>query len=246
MWPTGPTIVNSFGYDNRGRLYREYRLFDPPYDYEYEYDQGGNRTRKEDLLTGEVIEYHYDYEDTTKYGPAGNRLMESVRYEAGNPNSVSRTYYYYNNAANLTRVLTEQAAPEPGEPRYSATWLTYATNGQAVAHVVGEHWDWGGQASSVGGGTYEGGHLGYLEGIILYNTKDLESIISRGELIAEGIEATINDAMGIPIAGMGCDMNTRLGPECGNYHIWQSKIKRALDPNTASDPFFYAEPEDGE
>jgi len=96
------------------------------------------------------------------------------------------------------------------------------------------------------GGTYEGGHLGYLEGIILYNTKDLESIVATGDLIAEGIDATINDAMGIPIAGMGCDMNDRLGPECGNYHIWQSKIKRALDPNTASDPFFYAEPEEVE
>ena len=36
---TWPTITNSFRYDERGRLYREYRLFDPPYDYEYEYDQ---------------------------------------------------------------------------------------------------------------------------------------------------------------------------------------------------------------
>jgi hypothetical protein len=96
------------------------------------------------------------------------------------------------------------------------------------------------------GGTYEGGHLGYLEGIILYNTKDLESIVATGELIAEGIDATIDDAMGIPIAGMGCEMNARLGPECGNYHIWQSKIKKAFDPNTASDPFFYAEPDEGE
>jgi hypothetical protein len=93
------------------------------------------------------------------------------------------------------------------------------------------------------GGTYEGGHLGYLEGIILYNTKDQQSIVDTGDLINEGIDATVNEAMGIPIAGMGVAMNERLGPACGNYHVWQSKIKKALDPNNASDPFFYAEPE---
>ncbi len=96
------------------------------------------------------------------------------------------------------------------------------------------------------GGTYEGGHLGYIEGIILYNTKDQQSIIDTGDLINEGIDATIQQAMGIPIAGMGVAMNERLGPACGNYHIWQSKIKKALDPNNASDPFFYAEPEKDE
>jgi len=96
------------------------------------------------------------------------------------------------------------------------------------------------------GGTYEGGHLGYIEGIILYNTKDRQSIVDTGDLINEGIDATIDLAMGTPIAGMGVAMNARLGPACGNYHLWQSKIKKALDPNTASDPFFYAEPEEGE
>lgn len=96
------------------------------------------------------------------------------------------------------------------------------------------------------GGTYEGGHLGYVEGIILYNTKDRQSIIDTGDLINEGIDATIDKAMGIPIAGMGSVMNARLGPACRNYQLWQSKIKKALDPNNASDPFFYAEPEERE
>jgi len=40
-------------------------------------------------------------------------------------------------------------------------------------------------------------------------------------------------------------MNARLGPACNNYHLWQARIKKALDPHTASDPFFYAEPEPG-
>jgi len=51
-------------------------------------------------------------------------------------------------------------------------------------------------------------------------------------------------AMGIPIAAFGCEMNERFGTACHNYPLWMSKIKRALDPNTASDPFFYAEPEE--
>ena len=38
-------------------------------------------------------------------------------------------------------------------------------------------------------------------------------------------------------------MKARFGPACGDYPVWMSRIKRSLDPNTASDPFFYAEPE---
>jgi hypothetical protein len=41
----------------------------------------------------------------------------------------------------------------------------------------------------------------------------------------------------------GCEMNKRFGPACHNYPVFMSKIKKALDPNTASEPFFYAEPE---
>jgi len=92
------------------------------------------------------------------------------------------------------------------------------------------------------GGTFEGSHLGYLEGIILYDTKDPKSIVATGELIGSGVEAAIDEAMGIPIAGFGCEMNARLGPACRDYHLWQSRIKKALDPNNTADPYFYAQP----
>ncbi len=92
------------------------------------------------------------------------------------------------------------------------------------------------------GGTFESGHMGYLEGIILYSTNNPESMKATDELIEKGAEASIKHAFGIPIAGFG-PTNEILGPECSNYHIWLSKIKKALDPNTASDPYFYAEPE---
>ncbi|NOQ82737.1 MAG: hypothetical protein GQ551_01920, partial [Myxococcales bacterium] len=49
--------------------------------------------------------------------------------------------------------------------------------------------------------------------------------------------------LGVPIAGFGVNANKELGPACYHYDRWVSRIKAALDPNTASDPFFYADPE---
>ena len=94
------------------------------------------------------------------------------------------------------------------------------------------------------GGTFENSHLGYLEGIYLYGSGDPEAVKASGEIIEAGCNAAIEQAMGIPIAAFGCEMNKRFGPACHDYPKYLSKIKKALDPNTASDPFFYAEPED--
>jgi len=93
------------------------------------------------------------------------------------------------------------------------------------------------------GGTFEHAHMGYLEGIVLYSTKRPESVQAASAVIEEAVQACIDEAFGIPIAGFGKDMNARLGPHSGNYHLWMQKIKAALDPNTASDPFFYSEGE---
>lgn len=92
------------------------------------------------------------------------------------------------------------------------------------------------------GGTFENGHLGYLEGIGMYNTKDPASVMAVDKLIDAGVQASIDNALGVPIAAFGQEMNERFGPSCGNYHLWMGKIKKTLDPNTASDPFFYADP----
>jgi hypothetical protein len=93
------------------------------------------------------------------------------------------------------------------------------------------------------GGTFENGHLGYQEGIYLYDSSDPRALMASGELIDAGANAAIEKSLGIPIAAFGCEMNERFGPHCGDYPRFMSKIKRALDPNTASDPFFFAEPE---
>jgi glycolate oxidase len=93
------------------------------------------------------------------------------------------------------------------------------------------------------GGTFESGHMGYLEGIYLYDPNDPRALSASGELIDAGSDAAIEKSLGIPIAGFGSEMNQRFAPHCGDYPRWMSRIKRALDPNTASDPFFYAESE---
>ncbi|MDD1756873.1 MAG: FAD-binding oxidoreductase [Methanomassiliicoccales archaeon] len=94
------------------------------------------------------------------------------------------------------------------------------------------------------GGTFENAHLGYLEGIFLYASGSPKAVRASAEIIDAGCGAAIEKGMGIPIAAFGSAMNKRFGPACRDYPRYMSKIKRALDPNTASDPFFYAEPED--
>jgi hypothetical protein len=60
--------------------------------------------------------------------------------------------------------------------------------------------------------------------------------------VETGVRNVIDHAMDVPIAAFGVETNRTFGPACGDYHIWLGRIKVALDPNAASDPFFYAKP----
>ncbi|MCX6033038.1 MAG: FAD-binding oxidoreductase [Chloroflexi bacterium] len=125
------------------------------------------------------------------------------------------------------------------------TWDLAHTQAEYVAKIKqpyikqGLILDDGGDLGS--GGTFESGHLGYLEGIILYDPGNPRSAMAARELVETGVRAAIDRAMGVPIAAFGVEANRAFGPACGGYHIWLARIKSALDPNTASDPFFYAE-----
>ena len=90
------------------------------------------------------------------------------------------------------------------------------------------------------GGTFEHGHLGYLEGIILYDPGNPQSAMAARELVEDGVNSAISSAMGVPIAAFGEEANQTFGPACSDYHIWLARIKDALDPYSASDPFFYS------
>jgi FAD/FMN-containing dehydrogenase len=126
------------------------------------------------------------------------------------------------------------------------TWDLAHTQAEYVAKVKqpyirqGMILDDGGDLGS--GGTFESGHLGYLEGIILYDPGNPKSSLAARELVQMGVDAAIEHAMGVPIAAFGVEANRIFGPACGDYHIWLARIKTALDPNSASDPFFYSLP----
>ena len=119
-----------FDYDNRGRLIREARYDrDSANEYHiaYEYDQGGNRTKKTESTGGcnriETV-YTYDVDDPATYGSFNNRLMFYKTYETcrvfeddgyegscGTQEQVSTTWYYYNNEGNVTNIITEKTDP---------------------------------------------------------------------------------------------------------------------------------------
>jgi FAD/FMN-containing dehydrogenase len=126
------------------------------------------------------------------------------------------------------------------------TWDLAHTQAEYVARVKqpyikrGLILDDGGDLGS--GGTFESGHLGYLEGIILYDPGNPQSSLAARELVETGVRASIDCAMGVPIAAYGVEANQVFGPACSDYHIWLARIKSALDPYSASDPFFYALP----
>ena len=125
------------------------------------------------------------------------------------------------------------------------TWDLAHTQAEYVAEIKqpyikqGVILDDGGDLGS--GGTFESGHLGYLEGIILYDPGNPESAMAARSLVETGVHDAIERAMGVPIAASGVEANQIFGPACSDYHIWLARIKTALDPNSASDPFFYAE-----
>ena len=55
---------------------------------------------------------------------------------------------------------------------------------------------------------HNGGHLGYLEGIILYDPSNPASVEAVRDLVEGGLRASIDDALGVPIAGFGVHANT--------------------------------------
>lgn len=125
------------------------------------------------------------------------------------------------------------------------TWDLAHTQAEYVAQVKERYiqegliLDDGGDLGT--GGTFEGGHLGYLEGIILYDPSTPESALAARDLVQTGVKDSIKQALGLPIAGFGSEANEVFGPACSNYHTWMKRIKVVLDPEMACDPFFYVE-----
>jgi RHS repeat-associated protein len=162
----GTESLVEFWHDDRGRLIRELRLGRNPYHLKYEYDQGGNRTRKFDIRNNRRVEYDYDVDDPDYYGSRANRLMETTTYDRWNPQQggdvLSQSWYYYTAGGNVRRVVTLDSAgqilfspgidgEEPtiiyssnctteGNVEYTAVRFEYACNASAVTYAAGERW----------------------------------------------------------------------------------------------------------
>ncbi len=146
-WATQP-------YDDRGRLVYDRQTItsngDVVYHFTYEYDLGGNRTKKIDVLNAIEVTYYYDITETGVLAGINNRLIyySTDSTLGGTTTPISTTYYYYTNEANPDRIVTELANPAIGEPRFMATRFGYAANGSAVVYILGETWNEDGSSGS--------------------------------------------------------------------------------------------------
>lgn len=133
----------TYTYDARSRLTRETRDFNPPYDLEYTYDQGGNRTSKIDTINDTITNYTYDVDDPDTFKQMANRLMY---YEVrdGTTNALyERVEYEYDldaAAGNISQILRKMVINEdPPAFNVYATCFTYNKAGE-VWIVTNRFW----------------------------------------------------------------------------------------------------------
>lgn len=127
------------------------------------------------------------------------------------------------------------------------TWDKGITESRWAVEGKGKYIENGGLVNDGGdagvGGTYENGHMGYFEPLGLYTTNSRKSAKAFVDLGRDSIKASIDRNFGISFHGYGTRMNNAYGPHCGNFHEWMIKIKKTLDPKTASDPYLYHDPD---
>jgi glycolate oxidase len=99
-------------------------------------------------------------------------------------------------------------------------------------------------ADAAWGGLYEQGRFGHLEELFMYDPSDPESAKGAVEYLAEADEAVLQRSLGQPLGALPNQAAGVYGPACFNYQDWMRRIKKAFDPNVASDPSFYIEPEE--
>lgn len=97
-------------------------------------------------------------------------------------------------------------------------------------------------ADAAWGGPYEQGRFGHLEELFMYDPSDPESAKGAVEYVAEADAAVLQESLGQPIGVLPSQAVNVYGPACFNYQDWMRRIKKAFDPNVASDPSFYVEP----
>ena len=72
-----------------------------------------------------------------------------------------------------------------------------------------------------------------------YDPSDDESSRGAQKMVQDAHEMEMSIPLGPFLQGGGDALARQYGPLRYNYHNWMRKVKKALDPNTASDPDSY-------
>ena len=98
-------------------------------------------------------------------------------------------------------------------------------------------------ADNAWGGLYENGAYSHLEELACYDPDEKDSGDTAIGYIFETNLASAEHFLSLPLNAVGPQASAFFGPNCGNYHEWQIKIKQAYDPNDASEGSSYVVPD---
>lgn len=101
-------------------------------------------------------------------------------------------------------------------------------------------------ADNVWGTPYENGTFSHLEELYMYDITDPDSRKASVRYLKSIPQAAKKYPLGLGLGTIdseGSQMHNIFGPIACNYHKWLKRIKQVFDPNTASDPGFYIDPE---
>ncbi len=87
--------------------------------------------------------------------------------------------------------------------------------------------------------SFEHGHFGHGELLIRYLPNAETFRVLTQEFLVQANETAIRDHYGVPGHVFGDAPHDMYGPHCSNYHVWLRRIKKAMDPNNASESTHY-------
>lgn len=90
--------------------------------------------------------------------------------------------------------------------------------------------------------SYENTHFGHTEEIIHYDPAEPASYGAASEVLYKAFAEITDKALGIPFAAGTNIVHEIFGPSAMNYHLWLRKIKKAFDPDMASESSGYILP----
>jgi len=87
--------------------------------------------------------------------------------------------------------------------------------------------------------SFEHGHFGHGELLIRYMPNPITFKVLTTEFLVQANETAIRDHYGVPGHVFGDAAHDMYGPHCSSYHLWLRRIKKAFDPQGASEATHY-------